>query len=148
MITSGRNLSKRENISVPLMYEWYEEYYLGGAHGIAGILYLILQVSLLFQVASLVIKRGEELASEEQTEAPLMYEWHNKKYLGGAHGIAGILFILLQVLFSSFKLKIVIIKHETQALFAEFCLQVSLHLFLINAFKFVWLFYFHFSILF
>ena len=45
VISSGRNLSKRENISVPLMYEWYEEYYLGGAHGIAGILYLILQVS-------------------------------------------------------------------------------------------------------
>ncbi|EEB09899.1 conserved hypothetical protein [Pediculus humanus corporis] len=48
VISSGRNLSKRENISVPLMYEWYEEYYLGGAHGIAGILYLILQVSFFY----------------------------------------------------------------------------------------------------
>lgn len=46
VIVSGRNLSQRQNISVPLMYEWYEEFYLGGAHGIAGIMYLILQVRL------------------------------------------------------------------------------------------------------
>ena len=25
-----------------------------------------------------------------------MYEWHNKKYYGAAHGIIGILFVLLQ----------------------------------------------------
>jgi lantibiotic modifying enzyme len=25
-----------------------------------------------------------------------MYEWHNKKYYGAAHGITGILFVLLQ----------------------------------------------------
>ncbi|KAK6621444.1 hypothetical protein RUM44_001251 [Polyplax serrata] len=90
VISSGRNLSKRENISVPLMYEWYEEYYLGGAHGIAGILYLVLQI------VDVVIRRGQALAREEKTPAPLMFEWHNKKYLGGAHGVAGIMFVLMQ----------------------------------------------------
>ena len=31
-----------------------------------------------------------------QSRCPLMYEWHNKKYYGAAHGIIGILFVLLQ----------------------------------------------------
>jgi len=26
-----------------------------------------------------------------------MYEWHNKKYLGAAHGLVGIFFVLMQV---------------------------------------------------
>ena len=29
------------------------------------------------------------------SEVPLMYEWHGKKYLGGAHGLVGILQTLL-----------------------------------------------------
>ena len=29
--------------------------------------------------------------------SPLMYEWHGSRYYGAAHGIAGILSILLQV---------------------------------------------------
>lgn len=27
---------------------------------------------------------------------PLMYEWHDAKYLGGAHGLVGILYVLIQ----------------------------------------------------
>lgn len=29
--------------------------------------------------------------------SPLMYEWHGTQYLGAAHGLAGILTVLLQV---------------------------------------------------
>lgn len=29
----------------PLMYQWHESYYLGAAHGISGILYMLLQVA-------------------------------------------------------------------------------------------------------
>ena len=29
--------------------------------------------------------------------SPLMYEWHGTQYLGAAHGVAGILTVLLQV---------------------------------------------------
>ncbi|XP_044015351.1 glutathione S-transferase LANCL1 [Aphidius gifuensis] len=39
---------------------------------------------------------GKKYSSDNNFEAPLMYSWHDKEYLGGAHGLAGILFILLQ----------------------------------------------------
>lgn len=41
---------------------------------------------------------GKKYSSKNNSEAPLMYSWHDKEYLGGAHGLAGILFILLQVI--------------------------------------------------
>lgn len=37
--------------------------------------------------------RGDEM----KLAPPLLYEWHEKQYLGAAHGMAGILFMLLQV---------------------------------------------------
>jgi hypothetical protein len=30
-------------------------------------------------------------------DCPLMYEWHQKTYLAGAHGVSGILSVLLDV---------------------------------------------------
>ncbi|CAH1966130.1 unnamed protein product [Acanthoscelides obtectus] len=44
ILVSGRNLSKAFSFKCPLMYEWHESYYLGAAHGVSGILYLLLQV--------------------------------------------------------------------------------------------------------
>lgn len=46
VLVSGDNLSKRlrfQNHS-PLMYEWYQEQYVGAAHGLAGIYYFLMQV--------------------------------------------------------------------------------------------------------
>ncbi|XP_066155802.1 glutathione S-transferase LANCL1 [Euwallacea fornicatus] len=41
---------------------------------------------------------GEKLAKRLKIEkdCPLMYEWHDSKYLGAAHGISGIIYLLLQ----------------------------------------------------
>jgi lantibiotic modifying enzyme len=44
-----------------------------------------------------ILTSGKNLASKSSEPSPLMFEWHEKKYLGAAHGIAGILFVLLQV---------------------------------------------------
>lgn len=41
----GQNLAKDNKFKAPLMYEWHESYYLGAAHGVSGILYLLLQVN-------------------------------------------------------------------------------------------------------
>lgn len=41
----GQNLAKTDKFKSPLMYEWHESYYLGAAHGVSGILYLLLQVT-------------------------------------------------------------------------------------------------------
>lgn len=49
------------------------------------------------QVVQAVIKSGEAMAKRERCSHPLMYEWHEKAYLGAAHGLAGIYFMLLQV---------------------------------------------------
>jgi len=48
------------------------------------------------QVVSAVLHSGQNLAQREGRHVSLMYMWHGKYYLGGAHGIAGILYMLLQ----------------------------------------------------
>jgi hypothetical protein len=53
---------------------------------------------MLRQVVSAVLRSGQNLAQREGRHVPLMYMWHGKYYLGGAHGIAGILYMLLQVM--------------------------------------------------
>ncbi|XP_043273846.1 glutathione S-transferase LANCL1 [Venturia canescens] len=51
---------------------------------------------LIKQVIDRVIRDGKEYSKSHNHESPLMYEWYEKQYLGGAHGLAGILYILLQ----------------------------------------------------
>lgn len=46
VVASGESLAKKRNFTAksPLMYEWYQEYYVGAAHGLAGIYYYLMQV--------------------------------------------------------------------------------------------------------
>ncbi|XP_023586957.1 glutathione S-transferase LANCL1 [Trichechus manatus latirostris] len=46
VLTSGESLARKRNFTAktPLMYEWYQEYYVGAAHGLAGIYYFLMQV--------------------------------------------------------------------------------------------------------
>ncbi|XP_061571439.1 glutathione S-transferase LANCL1 [Cololabis saira] len=45
MLISGDHLSKKLRVQnqTPLMYEWYQEFYVGAAHGLAGIYYFLMQ---------------------------------------------------------------------------------------------------------
>ena len=52
---------------------------------------------LIRTVILAVIESGKTYAKQHKHQSPLMYEWHGKKYLGAAHGLVGILVILLQV---------------------------------------------------
>lgn len=45
VLESGKYLSKRRKLGVPLAYEWHDKNYFGAAHGISGILTMLLQVS-------------------------------------------------------------------------------------------------------
>ncbi|XP_066993541.2 lanC-like protein 2 [Anabrus simplex] len=76
-------------------------------YGRAGYLYSLLfvnkhmgrdtvPVSTIRNVITAILNSGKELALHEHVRCPLMYQWHEKHYLGAAHGIAGILFMLLQ----------------------------------------------------
>ncbi|XP_011173044.1 glutathione S-transferase LANCL1 isoform X2 [Solenopsis invicta] len=51
--------------------------------------------SLLY-VASHIINSGISYALSNHSQSPLMYSWHDKEYIGAAHGLAGILYLLLQ----------------------------------------------------
>lgn len=50
-------------------------------------------------VALSLVRSGQRLSAERRSEWPLLYEFHGKRYLGAAHGLVGILYILLQVHF-------------------------------------------------
>jgi len=49
VMASGQTQSQRNKIQEqsPLMYEWYQEEYVGAAHGLSGIYYYLMQVSTL-----------------------------------------------------------------------------------------------------
>lgn len=80
-------------------------------YGRAGCLYALLFIKqyckekvdgdLIVHIAEAIIESGKRLAKEMQHKGhktpPLMFEWHEQKYLGPAHGFAGILYLLMQV---------------------------------------------------
>ncbi|KAI4498197.1 hypothetical protein M0802_006683 [Mischocyttarus mexicanus] len=76
-------------------------------YGRAGYLFSLLYVNsnissspiesdIIKQVISCIIKSGNVYSKSRRYKTPLMYSWHDSEYLGGAHGLAGILYILLQ----------------------------------------------------
>ncbi|XP_019851239.1 PREDICTED: lanC-like protein 2 [Amphimedon queenslandica] len=72
-------------------------------YGQTGYLYALLFVSS-FIPGSIDIGLMEEISqlilssSTKDSEFPLMYTWHEKHYLGAAHGLAGILTVLMQAI--------------------------------------------------
>ncbi|XP_045491937.1 lanC-like protein 2 [Colias croceus] len=77
-------------------------------YGKAGYLYALLFVnkhisgkdvissSHIEKVTSAIITSGKRFSAHMKSESPLLWQWHDKIYLGAAHGMAGILFMLLQ----------------------------------------------------
>ncbi len=52
------------------------------------------------QVAQMILRRGRgdrNSNNNDTFKSPLMYEWHEKKYLAAAHGISGILYTLMEM---------------------------------------------------
>ncbi|KAB5586497.1 hypothetical protein PHYPO_G00002370 [Pangasianodon hypophthalmus] len=77
--------------------------------GRAGYLYALLYVNkeigpetvdenTIAKVVTAILESGKNLSREEKkTErCPLLYEWHKKQYVGAAHGLAGIYYMLMQ----------------------------------------------------
>ncbi|KAM9839878.1 lanC-like protein 2 [Aulostomus maculatus] len=78
-------------------------------YGRAGYLYALLYVKkeigadtvdddTITKVVTAIVESGKNLSAEQKkTErCPLLYEWHKKQYVGAAHGLAGILYMLMQ----------------------------------------------------
>ena len=53
----------------------------------------------LFKLFNIIIDSGEHLSKSRKIneKTPLMFEWHEKKYIGAAHGLCGILYTLLSM---------------------------------------------------
>lgn len=49
------------------------------------------------QVVDEILESGKKLAESRNSSEPLLFEWHDKEYLGAAHGYCGILNVLLMV---------------------------------------------------
>eukprot|EP00062_Callorhinchus_milii_P012588 gi/632959781/ref/XP_007895817.1/ PREDICTED: lanC-like protein 2 [Callorhinchus milii] len=78
-------------------------------YGRAGYLYALLYVNAeigpdivpqtnIKEVVNAIIESGKNLSKEERKvdRCPLMYQWHRKLYVGAAHGLAGIYYMLMQ----------------------------------------------------
>lgn len=55
-----------------------------------------IEKSVIKNVAETILISGQELSKAEGHPCPLMYKWHDKHYLGAAHGLSGILYMLMQ----------------------------------------------------
>ncbi len=73
-------------------------------------LIFFLNLFTFFKLFNVIIKSGRNLSNsiKKSGKPPLMYEWHGKKYIGAAHGISGILYIILHLAneFSDFSAQI------------------------------------------
>lgn len=49
-----------------------------------------------FQIIESILLNGQNMAQAGRFKCPLMYQWHESYYLGAAHGLSGILYLLLQ----------------------------------------------------
>uniref|UniRef100_A0A8C5PC73 LanC-like protein 2 n=1 Tax=Leptobrachium leishanense TaxID=445787 RepID=A0A8C5PC73_9ANUR len=80
-------------------------------YGRAGYLYALLYVNTeigpdtvppaaIKEVVDAIIESGKNLSKEEHKtdRCPLLYQWHKKYYVGAAHGLAGIYYMLMQPL--------------------------------------------------
>ncbi|CAG9760832.1 unnamed protein product [Ceutorhynchus assimilis] len=78
-------------------------------YGRAGFLFALLYVnkhvspppfaeSVIRSIVSAILFSGQKTAKNLKMDKdwPLMFEWHSSKYLGAAHGLSGIIYLLLQ----------------------------------------------------
>uniref|UniRef100_A0A8C9WA87 Glutathione S-transferase LANCL1 n=1 Tax=Scleropages formosus TaxID=113540 RepID=A0A8C9WA87_SCLFO len=115
VLVSGESLSKksRNEEQSPLLYEWHQEYYVGVAHGLAGIYYFLMQVFGVAQYLVDALQCGEVI-------------WQRgllKKGYGLCHGAAGNGYAFLAL----YKLT-----HDPKHLyracvFAEWCMDYGKH---------------------
>lgn len=52
--------------------------------------------TLIYNVLDFILKRGV-VSKEASIPSPIMYTWHDKHYIGAAHGLAGIVYMLLNL---------------------------------------------------
>ncbi|XP_026746767.1 lanC-like protein 2 isoform X1 [Trichoplusia ni] len=56
----------------------------------------IIPVNHIEKVINSILKSGKQYSAQMKSDSPLLWHWHDKVYFGAAHGMAGILYMLLQ----------------------------------------------------
>ena len=56
----------------------------------------MLPTSVIEDVISAIVSRGRSVGGGGGRTPPLMWQWHESEYLGAAHGVAGILHLILR----------------------------------------------------
>ncbi|XP_074031807.1 glutathione S-transferase LANCL1 [Leptinotarsa decemlineata] len=98
ILICGQNLSKAGNFKCPLMYQWHDSYYLGAAHGLSGILYLLLQARqyLTEEDLNCTIKPTVDYLLKQRFPSgnfPSSLGRDNDKYVQWCHGAPGFLYL-------------------------------------------------------
>uniref|UniRef100_A0A8I5ZYR5 Glutathione S-transferase LANCL1 n=1 Tax=Rattus norvegicus TaxID=10116 RepID=A0A8I5ZYR5_RAT len=103
ILTSGEKLSRKRNFTTksPLMYEWYQEYYVGAAHGLAGIYYYLMQPSLHVSQGKLhsLVKPSVDFVCQLKFPSgnyPSCLDDTRDLLVHWCHGAPGVIYMLIQ----------------------------------------------------
>ncbi|KAL3268793.1 hypothetical protein HHI36_007889 [Cryptolaemus montrouzieri] len=101
MLICGKNEAKAGKFKCPLMYQWHDSYYLGAAHGLSGILYLMLQVKEYFtesELNTLVIPTIDYLSTLRFPSGnyPSSMGRDVDRYVQWCHGAPGFVYLFSQ----------------------------------------------------
>ncbi|XP_078083852.1 glutathione S-transferase LANCL1 [Mustelus asterias] len=102
VINSGEKLGSRKRIpKSPLMYEWYQENYIGAAHGLAGIYYFLMQPEfgieqdVMFRLVKPSVDYVCQLKSSSGNYPPCIGEARDN-LVHWCHGSPGVIYMLIQ----------------------------------------------------
>ncbi|XP_018560773.1 lanC-like protein 2 [Anoplophora glabripennis] len=98
ILICGQNMAKAGKFKCPLMYQWHDSYYLGAAHGLSGILYLLLQVKEYLtqeELDALVKPTIDYLITQRFPSGnfPSSLGRDSDKYVQWCHGAPGFLYL-------------------------------------------------------
>ncbi|KAM8933904.1 glutathione S-transferase LANCL1 [Pelodytes ibericus] len=103
VLDSGERLAGHRNLTAqsPLMYEWYQEYYVGPAHGLAGIYYFLMQPECYISSEKLVslvrpsVDYFKHLKFPSGNYPPCIGD-HRDLLVHWCHGAPGVIYMLIQ----------------------------------------------------
>lgn len=98
IITCGKNEAKSGKFKFPLMYQWHDSYYLGAAHGLSGIIYLLLQAPQYLtnsELTTLIKPTIDCLTSVQYSSGnfPSSLWSETDRYVQWCHGAPGFLYM-------------------------------------------------------
>lgn len=98
ILITGKNESRIGKFKCPLMYQWHDSYYLGAAHGLSGILYMLLQAREYLtdiELNTLIKPTIEYLVKLRYPSGnyPSSLGSENDKYVQWCHGAPGFLYL-------------------------------------------------------